>query len=128
MAHRVSSDFAVALVIAIFPSLLSGEQRKPAAVPASSLDEAFGIVRDAVAKENVPGAIALVAQHGKIIREEAFGLCDVESQRPMTPATLCWIASITKPVTVAAAMKLVESGKLSLDDAVEDYLPEFKEQ
>src|SRR5437868_12231522 len=112
MAHRVSSAVAVALVIAIFPGLLSGQQRQPAAVPASSLDTAFGIVRDTLIKDNVPGAIALVAQHGKIIRDEAFGQCDVENQRPMTPTTLCWIASITKPVTTAAAMKLVESGKL----------------
>src|SRR4051812_5678424 len=111
MAHRASSAFAVALVIAIFPSLLSGQQRQPAAAAASSLDAAFSIVRDAVTNENVPGAIALVVQHGKIIREEAFGLCDVEDQRPMTPTTLCWIASITKPVTVAAAMKLAERGK-----------------
>jgi CubicO group peptidase (beta-lactamase class C family) len=40
----------------------------------------------------------------------------------------CWIASITKPVTVAAAMTLVDSGKLVLDDPVEKYLPEFREQ
>src|SRR5262249_33700920 len=42
--------------------------------------------------------------------------------------TLCWIASITKPVTVAAAMTLVDAGKLALDEPVEKYLPEFREQ
>jgi len=94
----------------------------------AALDPAFRIVQEAVANENIPGAIALVAQHGKIIREEAFGVSEVENKRPMTPTTLCWIASITKPVTVAAAMKLVESGKLSLDDPVEKFLPEFSEQ
>jgi CubicO group peptidase (beta-lactamase class C family)/sugar phosphate isomerase/epimerase len=95
---------------------------------AAALDPAFRIVQDAVANENIPGAIALVAKDGKIIREEAFGLSDVENKRPMTPTTLCWIASITKPVTVAATMKLVERGQLSLDDPVERYLPEFAEQ
>src|SRR5207253_10994137 len=93
-----------------------------------SLDAAFRIVEDAVASENIPGAIALVAQHGKILREEAYGLSDVENKTPMTPRTLCWIASITKPITVAAAMKLVENGQLSLDDPVEKYLAEFAEQ
>jgi CubicO group peptidase (beta-lactamase class C family) len=93
----------------------------------SALDSAFAIVQEAVAKGEVPGAVALVSQRGQIIREEAFGLADVERKTPFTPRTLCWIASITKPVTVAAAMKLVETGQLGLDDPVEKYLPEFKE-
>jgi CubicO group peptidase (beta-lactamase class C family) len=94
----------------------------------SSLNEAFATVQRAVAEENIPGAIALVAHRGKIVREVAFGVCDVAHNTPMTPRTLCWIASITKPVTAAAAMKLVESGQLALDDSVEKYLPEFAEQ
>lgn len=117
------------LAISLSSAAMTAQERQsPAVLPPASLDAAFGVVRDAVQKVNVPGAIALVAHRGKIVREEAFGLCDVENNRPMTPTTLCWIASITKPVTVAAAMKLVESGKLRLDDAVEDFLPEFKEQ
>src|SRR5438477_3444002 len=108
--------------------LAAQELKPPADLPAASLDGAFWLVQEAVEKDNIPGAIALVAQHGKIIREEAFGLSDVEHTTPMTPRTLCWIASITKPVTVAAAMKLVESGQLGLDDPVEKFLPEFREQ
>jgi CubicO group peptidase (beta-lactamase class C family) len=91
-------------------------------------DPAFRLVRDAVAKHEVPGAVALVARGGKIIRQEAYGLRDIENQLPFTTNTLCWIASITKPVTVAAAMTLVDSGKLALDEPVENYLPEFREQ
>jgi CubicO group peptidase (beta-lactamase class C family) len=96
-----------------------------AAEPAA-LDAAFAIVADAVHKQEIPGAVGLVAQRGRIIRQQAFGVADVEAKRPFTPDTLCWIASITKPITVAAAMKLVEDGRLSLDDRVEDFLPEFK--
>jgi CubicO group peptidase (beta-lactamase class C family) len=92
------------------------------------LDDAFKLVQGAVAQGEVPGAVALVARGGQVVREEAFGLCDLENKRPFTPTTICWIASITKPVTVAAAMKLIEEGKLGLDDAVEKFLPEFKEQ
>jgi CubicO group peptidase (beta-lactamase class C family) len=94
----------------------------------SSLDEAFRLVREAVERDDLPGAIALVAHQGKIVREEAFGLSDLKNRTPMTPTTLCWIASITKPVTAAAAMKLVESGQLSLDDPIEKWLPEFAKQ
>ena len=92
------------------------------------LEPAFSLVRRAVDQSEVPGAIALVARHGVILRHEAFGLQDIENHLPFTTNTLCWIASITKPVTVAAAMTLVDAGKLGLDDSVEKYLPEFREQ
>jgi CubicO group peptidase (beta-lactamase class C family) len=92
------------------------------------LDAAFKVVQEAVANGEVPGAVALVSHKGQVVREEAYGLCDLEMQRPFTARTICWIASITKPVTVAAAMKLVEEGQLALDDPIERYLPEFKEQ
>jgi CubicO group peptidase (beta-lactamase class C family) len=94
----------------------------------NSLDSAFRLVRDAVEKGEVPGAVALVARGGTILRHEAYGLRDIENQLPFTTNTLCWIASITKPVTVAAAMTLVDAGKLALDDPVENHLPEFSEQ
>jgi CubicO group peptidase (beta-lactamase class C family) len=93
-----------------------------------SLELAFRLVHEAVDRGEVPGAIALVARGGKILRQEAWGLRDIEKQLPFTTNTLCWIASITKPVTVAAAMTLVDAGKLALDDSVETYLPEFREQ
>ena len=100
----------------------------PPAEASHSLDPAFHLVRDSVAKNEIPGAIALVARGGNIVRHEAYGLRDIENRLPFTTNTLCWIASITKPVTVAAAMTLVDAGKLALDDPVEKYLPEFREQ
>src|SRR3989442_191748 len=99
-----------------------------AGAASDSLDPAFRLIRGAVQKDEVPGAIALVARGGRILRHEAFGLRDIEGQLPFTTNTLCWIASITKPVTVAAAMTLVDAGKLALNDPVEKYLPEFREQ
>jgi CubicO group peptidase (beta-lactamase class C family) len=95
---------------------------------ADSLEPAFRLVREAVEKNEVPGAIALVARQGRVLRHEAFGLRDIENPLPFTTNTLCWIASITKPITVAAAMTLVDAGQLALDDPVEKYLPEFREQ
>jgi CubicO group peptidase (beta-lactamase class C family) len=97
-------------------------------VATTSLDAAFELVARAIEHEGIPGAIALVAQHGKIVREQAFGVSHIESKTPFTPRTLCWIASITKPITVSAAMKLVEQGRIGLDDPVEKFLPEFNDQ
>ncbi len=99
-----------------------------AAAFGDSFDPAFALVRKAVEQNEVPGAIALVARDGQIIRHEAFGVRDIEERLPFTTNTLCWIASITKPVTVAAAMTLIDAGKIGLDDPVEKYLPEFTEQ
>ena len=101
---------------------------QPPAKFTDPLELAFRLVRETVERNEVPGAIALVARGGKILRHEAYGLADIENQVPFTTNTLCWIASITKPVTVAAAMTLVDAGKLPLDDLVEKYLPDFREQ
>jgi CubicO group peptidase (beta-lactamase class C family) len=97
-------------------------------VPIRSQDRAFQLLRDAVDKGELPGYIALVKRNGTVIRHEAFGLRDIEKNLPFATDTLCWIASITKPVTVAAAMTLVDARKLALDDPIEKYLPEFHEQ
>jgi CubicO group peptidase (beta-lactamase class C family) len=130
MATNVRIPMRVISIIALLAAATATFAQEVAAQPANqkaALDAAFALVKDAVAKGDVPGAVALVAHRGRIVREEAYGLADVEQKIPFTPRTLCWIASITKPVTVAAAMKLVEAGKLRLDDTVESHLPEFKE-
>src|SRR5436190_13484616 len=79
------------LLLALCARSLAAE---PAAVPApsDSLEPAFQLLRAAVASNEVPGAVALVARRGKILRHEAFGLRDVENQLPFTTNTLCWIA------------------------------------
>src|SRR6185503_9648937 len=100
----------------------------PAGAATDPLDSAFRLIREAVEKNEVPGAIALVARGGRIVRHEAYGLRDIENRLPFTTNTLCWIASITKPVTATAAMTLVDAGKLELDDPIEKYLPEFRQQ
>lgn len=93
-----------------------------------SLDEAFRFLREAVEKDEIPGVSALVYRDGRILRTEAYGVCDIESRRAFEKDTLCSIASITKPVTVAAAMALVDDGRIALDDPVEKHLPELREQ
>jgi len=76
----------------------------------------------------ISGAVVIVATKDKILDEEAFGLADVETQRPMTTDSLFEIASMSKPLTITALMMLVDEGKVNLDDPVEKYLPEFKGQ
>lgn len=81
-----------------------------------------------VEKEELAGAVALVASKDKVLAVEAVGFADRATKRPMTPDALFWIASQSKPITAVAVLMLVDEGKLKLDDAVEKYLPEFKGQ
>jgi CubicO group peptidase (beta-lactamase class C family) len=70
--------------------------------------------------------VTLVARHGHVASLEAVGYQDLESKTPMRTDTIVRLASITKPVTCAGIMILVDEGRLSLIDPVEKFLPEFK--
>ena len=80
-----------------------------------------------VDKKEIPGAVVLIARHGKIGYFETFGYRDREAGAPMGRDAIFRIASMTKPVTIVAAMMLVEQRRLNLSDPVSRYLPEFKE-
>jgi CubicO group peptidase (beta-lactamase class C family) len=71
----------------------------------------------------VPGLSAVVVKDGRIVCTLAAGLADIEEKRPVTPETLFVWASVSKTVTAAAVMKLVDDGKIDLDDDINDYLP-----
>jgi len=74
-----------------------------------------------------PGAVVLIARGDKVAYFKAFGYRDRETKAPMTTDTIFRLASMTKPIVVAAAMLLVEEGKLDLAAPVSQYLPEFKD-
>lgn len=71
------------------------------------------------------GAVTLVADDRNILHLSAVGQRDLKHHLPMRTDTIFWIASMTKPVTARAVMMLQEEGKLSIDDPVSKYIPEF---
>ena len=77
---------------------------------------------------SLSGAVTVLYHDGKVISEEATGFQDLESKTPMKKDSLFWIASMTKPITATAVLMLQDEGKLSIDDPVMKYLPEFKGQ
>jgi CubicO group peptidase (beta-lactamase class C family) len=81
-----------------------------------------------VDNETVSGAVTLVATRSGIAHWEAVGKSDVAAGRAMQKEDLFWIASMTKPMTAVCVLILQEEGKLSIDEPVEKYLPEFKNQ
>ncbi|GAC1331917.1 MAG: serine hydrolase domain-containing protein [Beijerinckiaceae bacterium] len=86
------------------------------------LDALFLRASDAA---EVPGIVAVAATGREIIYEGAFGKRDLAKPEEMTLDTVFWLASMTKAVTSAAAMQLVEQGKLTLDEPIGTLLPEL---
>lgn len=81
-----------------------------------------------VDRQELAGAVMLVADKDKILARESVGFADIEAKKPMQNDSFFWIASQSKPITAAAMMMLVDEGKVNLDDPVEKYLPEFHGQ
>jgi len=82
-------------------------------------------IREAIDAGLLAGALTLVWQGGKVLQVNELGYRDLHAGSPMQRDTIFRIASMTKPVTVAAAMALVEEGKLALTDPVAAVLPEL---
>jgi CubicO group peptidase (beta-lactamase class C family) len=84
----------------------------------SAIDRALGEAR-------IVGAVVLVAQDGDIVYRRAAGLADRESGTPMREHAVFRLASLTKPIVTAAALRMVELGKIALTDSITKYLPGF---
>src|SRR5262245_36464161 len=91
------------------------------------LDRIDGVVREAIDRGELPGAVVLVVHRGEVVFRRAYGLRSKQpAETPMTADTVFDLASLTKPVaTATSVMLLVEQGKLSLSDRVAQHLPEF---
>lgn len=86
------------------------------------IGEAMG---EMIAKGEVAGVVTVVAKKDGVVHLEANGMANMEKQKAMSVDAMCWIASMTKPVTGAAIMMLQDEGKLNIADPVAKYLPEF---
>jgi len=85
-------------------------------------------VQPFVDKGEISGAVMLVADQDHVLHLSAVGVSDVASGRKMRTDDIFWIASMTKPMTAVCVGILVDQGRLSFDDPVEKYLPEFRGQ
>ena len=83
-------------------------------------------LKTAVENGDIPGVIALVSNKTETIYEAGFGIGNPTKSQPMNADTVIWIASMSKAITSAAAMQLVERNQLSLDTYAENILPELK--
>ncbi len=118
------------LVSALF-AYVGIAQPLPKATPAEvgmsaeKLDKITALLKEDIAKKMIPGAVVLVARHGKVAMFDAEGLLDPGKTTPMTTDAIFRIYSMSKAITSVTAMTLVEQGKLKLDDPVSKYIPAF---
>jgi len=101
-----------------------------ASAPAQSASDAHAridaAIDQAIVDKRIVGAVVLVSHDGKLIYQRVAGFADREAKRPMQLDTVFRLSSVSKPIVSAAAMALVDQGKLSLDDPVTKWLPDFR--
>ncbi|HLY11185.1 MAG TPA: serine hydrolase domain-containing protein [Planctomycetota bacterium] len=124
------SRWAAALLLLAGCASVGGDvpQGTPESVGLSSekLHQVDGVIEDMVAKKRLAGAIVMVAKDGVIAFTGVYGKMDLEADKPMQADAIFRIYSMTKAIATAGALILVEEGKLKLDAAVGDVVPELK--
>lgn len=84
-------------------------------------------LRQMIERGDIPGVVAIAGNSKEVLYQGAFGKRDLSKPEQMTTDSVFWIASMTKAITAAAAMQLVEQGKLSLDEPIGKVLPDLAE-
>jgi CubicO group peptidase (beta-lactamase class C family) len=95
---------------------------------ANSAPDLEAIVKQVMAEEHVVGASVLVARGGRILLHQGYGFADLGLEAPAKPETVYHVVGPMLPFTGIAVMQQVERGKLSLDDEISKYIPEFPTQ
>ena len=115
MGRRCGTLFCVTFLIAF--ALLAQDLPRTGHCPKACAS--FDKLLVSFMKENkVPGAALAVVRNGKLVVRRGYGFADRERKEPVEPDSLFRIASVSKPITAVAILKLAEDGKLHLDDKV----------
>ncbi|MGB0559755.1 MAG: serine hydrolase domain-containing protein [Pseudohongiellaceae bacterium] len=120
------------LVIAISSSSINAQIEKfsPVEVGMSltSLNKATQRLQEHIDEGDIAGVVAAVSRDGMVVYFESLGLMDITSDKPMQRDTLFRTYSMTRQVTTIAALILYDQGKFEMNDPIQLYLPEFKDQ
>tara|TARA_R110002167_G_scaffold163242_21_gene360031 strand:- start:1370 stop:2665 length:1296 start_codon:yes stop_codon:yes gene_type:complete len=108
------------------PPLTEGQPSEVGLSP-ERLAKIDAMFQNAVASNQIPGAVALIARNGKIVFHKAYGMADNKSKKTMQKDAIFRIASQSKAITSTAVMMLWEEGRFRMDDPISKYIPEFGE-
>jgi CubicO group peptidase (beta-lactamase class C family) len=120
-----------ALVVAAFAAACGSSARAPTAAVPVATDPALArrldaVIDKALAEQQMVGVVVMIARDGKVVYARAAGFADREAGQAMREDSLLRLASMTKPVVSVTALALIDQGKLSLEDPVTRYLPDFR--
>lgn len=115
-----------AIALTFLTPMLAHAASAPAAATRDDSSRIDAAIDQAIAEKRIVGAVVLVSREGQLVYQRAAGLADRESKRPMQIDTVFRLSSVSKPIVSAAALALVDRGKLSLDDPVTKWLPDFR--
>lgn len=94
---------------------------------AVSTDERLDNIFNPVFADDEPGGAVLIAKNDKIIYSKGFGIADINTKEPISTKTLFNTGSISKTFVAYGILKLAQEGRLSLDDQLYKYFPDFKD-
>ena len=115
--------FLICLLASLSIPVLLGQGLSPQL--AERVDQ---VISTEMARRNIPGVSVAIAVGDSPIWSRGYGLADLENFVPATERSRYRLASISKPITAVALLKLVEAGKANLDDDVRRYVPEFPQK
>lgn len=124
-------NITCSLVLALCVGALAWAADLPTATPESQgfsserLARIAPTIKKEIEKGQYPGAVMLIARHGKVVYFDSVGQLDPASGKPMTNDAIFRLYSMTKPYTSVAIMMLMEEGKLRVSDPVSKFIPAF---
>lgn len=120
------------LLALVFPGFLhAAESGLPTALPedaglsSARLELLTSVLARHVEEGRVPGLVAAVARHGKLVYLQSMGWQNIENRNAMQADSIFQIRSMSKPIASAAIMQLIEQDRLALSDPVSRYIPAF---
>jgi serine beta-lactamase-like protein LACTB len=126
---RSAATALLVLLCALSPAAQTPVTRAPIPAASPQYGDAIKQGREVVAKlmsaRGLPGFSVAVARDGVVIWSEGFGFADVEQGVPVTPLTRFRLGSVSKTLTSAGVVRLVQDGKLDLDAPIQRYVPSF---
>lgn len=120
--HLKHTVLLITLLIPVFMASCKGNSKSAKEIIAEKLDSLF----TARYGQNTPGGAALILKGDEIIYDKSYGIANYKTNAKIDDNTFFNIASVSKQFTAMAILKLHEEGKLSIEDNVKKYFPDFK--
>jgi D-alanyl-D-alanine carboxypeptidase len=114
--------YLIVFGVLALPAAAAAQVVQPSAASIESMNER---IEAELTSQKIPGVVIGVASRGRLLHVGTYGLADVELRVPVTDSTVFEIGSISKQFTAAAALLLVEDGRLGLDDPIHEHLADL---